>query len=103
MIANALDGSAAITANITNSYVFCSFAETPDQVPDSVRGKIALIERGGSVNVGEPVNAGRSCSASRCALRAPDQPHPSVVRPRCRAALCRSDAGGTTRMRVDPR
>src|SRR6185369_5293950 len=40
------DGSAAINANITNNYVFCGLADTPDQVPDSVSGKIALIQRG---------------------------------------------------------
>ncbi len=30
MIANALDGSAPITTNVTQNYVFCGFAETPD-------------------------------------------------------------------------
>lgn len=68
MIANALDGSAAITLDITQNYVFCSFAETPDQVPDSVRGKIALIARGGSVNVGEPVNAGTGLFSNKAAF-----------------------------------
>ena len=29
-----------------NNYVFCGLADTPDQVPDSVSGKIALIQRG---------------------------------------------------------
>lgn len=41
-----LDGAPAITANVTNNYVFCGLADTPDQVPDSVSGKIALIQRG---------------------------------------------------------
>ena len=68
MIANALDGSAPITADVTQNYVFCGFAETPDQVPDSVRGKIALIERGGSVNVGEPVNAGTGLFSNKAAF-----------------------------------
>ncbi|HVQ38631.1 MAG TPA: S8 family serine peptidase, partial [Pyrinomonadaceae bacterium] len=68
MIANVLDGSAAITTNLTNNYVFCGFAETPDQVPDSVRGKIALIERGGSVNVGAPVNAGTGLFSNKAAF-----------------------------------
>jgi len=54
MIANLLDGAAAVTADITSNYVYCGLAETPDQVPDSVRGKIALIARGGSVNVDQP-------------------------------------------------
>jgi subtilisin family serine protease len=52
-----LDGGAPITLDITNNYVFCGLAETPDQVPDSVRGKIALIERGGTVNTPPPAPA----------------------------------------------
>ncbi|HYO92590.1 MAG TPA: S8 family serine peptidase, partial [Pyrinomonadaceae bacterium] len=48
MIANLLDGAAAITTDITQNYVYCGLAETPDQVPDSVRGRIALIARGGT-------------------------------------------------------
>ncbi|MGI9066992.1 MAG: S8 family serine peptidase [Pyrinomonadaceae bacterium] len=68
MIANALDGSAPITTNVTQNYVFCGFAETPDQVPDSVRGKIALIARGGSVSVGEPVNAGTGLFSNKAAF-----------------------------------
>lgn len=44
-------GSAAIT-DITNNYVFCGLGETPDAVPDSVRGKIALIARGSTVDAG---------------------------------------------------
>ena len=68
MIANALDGSAPITLDVTQNYVFCGFAETPDQVPDSVGGKIALIARGGSVNVGEPVNAGTGLFSNKAAF-----------------------------------
>ena len=68
MIANALDGSSAIVTDVVQNYVFCGFAETPDQVPDSVRGKIALIERGGSVNVGEPVNAGTGLFSNKAAF-----------------------------------
>ncbi len=68
MIANALDGSGPITSDVTNNYVFCGFAETPDQVPDSVRGRIALIERGGSVTVGEPVNAGTGLFSNKAAF-----------------------------------
>ncbi len=68
MIANLLDGAAPITLDITQSYVFCGFAETPDQVPDSVSGKIALIERGGSVNVGDPVNAGTGLFSNKAAF-----------------------------------
>ena len=48
MIANLLDGATPPSADITQNYVFCGLAETPDQVPDSVSGKIALIARGGS-------------------------------------------------------
>ena len=68
MIANLLDGAAPITSDITSNYVFCGFAETPDQVPDSVRGQIALIERGGSVNVGDPVNAGTGLFSNKAAF-----------------------------------
>src|SRR6267378_1188658 len=55
-----LDGGAAITTDITSNYVYCGLAETPDQVPDSVSGKIALILRGGTVNTtaASPVSAG---------------------------------------------
>jgi subtilisin family serine protease len=68
MIANLLDGAAPITADITQNYVYCGVAETPDQVPDSVRGRIALIARGGSVNVGEPVNAGTGLFSNKAAF-----------------------------------
>jgi subtilisin family serine protease len=68
MIANLLDGAAPITSDITANYVFCGFAETPDQVPDSVRGNIALIERGGSVNVGDPVNLGTGLFSNKAAF-----------------------------------
>ncbi|HXG91082.1 MAG TPA: S8 family serine peptidase [Blastocatellia bacterium] len=50
MYAFPLDGSAPITADITNNYVYCGLADTPDQVPDSVSGKIALIARGSTVS-----------------------------------------------------
>ena len=53
MIANLLDGATPPSADITQNYVFCGFAETPDQVPDSVSGRIALIARGGTVNTPE--------------------------------------------------
>jgi subtilisin family serine protease len=68
MIANLLDGAAPVTADITQNYVFCGWAETPDQVPDSVRGKIALIERGGSVSVDEPVAAGTGLFSNKAAF-----------------------------------
>lgn len=68
MIANLLDGATPPTTDITNNYVFCGFAETPDQVPDSVRGKIALIARGGSVSVGAPVNAGTGLFSNKAAF-----------------------------------
>lgn len=41
-----MDGSAPINADITNNYVFCELGDTPDQFPDSVSGRIALIQRG---------------------------------------------------------
>jgi minor extracellular serine protease Vpr len=46
MIANNLDGAAAVTANITGQFVDCGLAETPADCPSSVNGKIALIARG---------------------------------------------------------
>ena len=46
MIANDLDGAAAVTSDITSQYVYCGLAETPADCPDSVSGKIALIARG---------------------------------------------------------
>jgi hypothetical protein len=57
MVANLLDGAAPITADITQNYVFCGVAETPDQVPDSVSGKIALIARGGTYSFDTPVTS----------------------------------------------
>jgi subtilisin family serine protease len=49
MIANSLDGGAAIVTDITQNYVDCGLAETPLDVPDAVMGKIALIARGSTV------------------------------------------------------
>lgn len=65
-----LDGSAPITADITANYVFCGLAETPDQVPDSVNGKIALIARGGTVNTpsGLPTSAGTGLFSNKAAF-----------------------------------
>ncbi|HTH52055.1 MAG TPA: S8 family serine peptidase [Pyrinomonadaceae bacterium] len=53
MIANNLDGAAAVTADITSQYVFCGLAEVPTDCPDSVSGKIALIARGSTYNLPE--------------------------------------------------
>jgi hypothetical protein len=50
MRAYLLDGSTALTANITNNYVYCGLADTPDQIPDSVSGRIALIQRGSTAS-----------------------------------------------------
>lgn len=64
-----LDGVAAITTDITNKYVYCGLAETPDQVPDSVAGKIALIERGGTVNTSPPApSAGTGLFSNKAAF-----------------------------------
>ncbi|MDX6445313.1 MAG: hypothetical protein QOH71_2387 [Blastocatellia bacterium] len=65
-----LDGGAAITTDITSNYVYCGVAETPDQVPDSVKGKIALIVRGGSVNTpaASPVSAGTGLFSNKAAF-----------------------------------
>lgn len=65
-----LDGGAGITSDITNNYVYCGVAESPDQVPDSVNGKIALIVRGGTVNTpsGSPVSAGTGLFSNKAAF-----------------------------------
>jgi subtilisin family serine protease len=65
-----LDGGAAITNDITANYVYCGFAETPDQVPDSVAGKIAFIQRGGTVNTpaASPVSAGTGLFSNKAAF-----------------------------------
>jgi subtilisin family serine protease len=65
-----LDGGAAITSDITANYVYCGVAETPDQVPDSVNGKIALIVRGGTVNTpaASPVSAGTGLFSNKAAF-----------------------------------
>ncbi|MDT4896308.1 MAG: minor extracellular serine protease Vpr [Acidobacteriota bacterium] len=70
MIANLLDGATPPTADITQNYVYCGFAETPDQVPDSVNGKIALIARGGTVNTpaGLPTSAGTGLFSNKAAF-----------------------------------
>ncbi|HEX8191130.1 MAG TPA: S8 family serine peptidase [Pyrinomonadaceae bacterium] len=46
-----LDGTAPVTGDITNNYVYCGLGDTPDQFPDSVAGKIALIKRGSTATV----------------------------------------------------
>lgn len=53
MKAVALDGSAAVATDLVNNYVYCGLAETIDQVPDSVAGRIALIARGSTFNTPE--------------------------------------------------
>jgi hypothetical protein len=70
MIANLLDGATPPSADITQNYVYCGFAETPDQVPDSVSGKIALIARGGTVNTpdGLPTSAGTGLFSNKAAF-----------------------------------
>jgi subtilisin family serine protease len=67
MIANLLDGAAAITTDITQNYVDCGLAETPADCPDSVSGKIALIARGSTVQFGDPVNAGTGLFSNKAA------------------------------------
>jgi subtilisin family serine protease len=64
------EGAAEVTSDITNNYVFCGLAETPDQVPDSVRGKIALIARGGTINTPpeSPVGAGTGLFSNKAAF-----------------------------------
>lgn len=70
MKAYLLGGSADITSDITGNYVFCGLAETPDQVPDSVSGKIALIARGSTVTTppGLPTSAGTGLASNKVAF-----------------------------------
>jgi subtilisin family serine protease len=70
MKAYPMDGAAAILSDITANYVDCGIAETPDQVPDSVRGRIALIARGGTVNTpaGAPVSAGTGLFSNKASF-----------------------------------
>lgn len=53
-----MDGSPALTADITNNYVFCGLGETPADFPSSVSGKIALIQRGSTATTPELPTAG---------------------------------------------
>lgn len=48
--AELLDGSAGVPAGFQNNYVYCGVGDTPDQFPSTVRGKIALIARGSTVD-----------------------------------------------------
>lgn len=48
--AELLDGSAGVPSNLQNNYVYCGVGDTPDQFPAAVRGKIALIARGSTVD-----------------------------------------------------
>ena len=69
MKAYLMAGSADILSDVTNNYVFCGLAETPDQVPDSVSGKIALIARGSTVTV-EQAGAGTGLASNKVAFAA---------------------------------
>jgi subtilisin family serine protease len=64
-----LQGGAPITRDISANYVYCGLADTPDQVPDSVAGKIALIQRGSTVNV-EAAATGTGLFSNKAALAA---------------------------------
>jgi hypothetical protein len=74
MKAFVMNGSAAINSDITNNYVYCGLADTPDQIPDSVSGKIALIQRGSSINVEDPTgllgNQGSGLFSNKAAFAA---------------------------------
>jgi len=47
-----VDITMKISAPIVENYVYAGFADTPDQVPDAVRGRIALASRGSTVDLG---------------------------------------------------
>ena len=50
IIAYPLGGSAAINADITNNFVFCGLGETAADFPASVQGRIALVQRGSTID-----------------------------------------------------
>lgn len=58
MKAIAMDGSPAVLTDIIQNFVYCGLGETPDAIPDGVRGKIALILRGSTVTTPELPAAG---------------------------------------------
>ena len=45
-------GSPDVTFGLGQHYVYCGLADTPEQVPDAVSGRIALIARGSQVDLG---------------------------------------------------
>ncbi|HEX6886148.1 MAG TPA: S8 family serine peptidase [Planctomycetota bacterium] len=45
-------GSPDVTFGLGQHYVYCGLADSPDQVPAQVAGRVALIERGSQVDVG---------------------------------------------------
>lgn len=53
LIAYPLGGSAPIKADITNNFVFCGLGETPNDFPATVRGRIALVQRGSTVDTAD--------------------------------------------------
>jgi subtilisin family serine protease len=55
IIAYPLGGSAPIKADITNNFVFCGLGETPADFPAAVRGRIALVQRGSTVDTDDVV------------------------------------------------
>ena len=58
MTAIVMDGSPALSGDITNNYVFCGLGETPADFPASVSGRIALIQRGSTATTPELPTAG---------------------------------------------
>ena len=47
-----MGGAPDVTFPLGQQYVYAGFADTPDQVPDAVRGRIALASRGSTVDGG---------------------------------------------------
>jgi len=69
MTATLLGGSATPPENLTNNYVFCGFADTPDQVPDTVSGRIALAVRGSTVDAGDSGSGAFANKAAQAAAK----------------------------------
>ncbi len=52
IVANLMGGAPDVTFPLGQHYVYAGFADTPDQVPAAVQGRIALVSRGSTVDAG---------------------------------------------------
>lgn len=63
------NGGKNITSPVVENYVFAGFADTPDQVPDQVKGRICLTERGSTVTVAGQGSGLFALKATNCAAK----------------------------------